>query len=75
MKVILFNGSPRANGNTNIALEEMVKVFKEEGIDTEILHIGNMNIRYYCKTEKYIVFIESHIYHPLTFIPNTYIIQ
>lgn len=45
MKVLMLNGSPRANGNTAIALEEMKKVFDLEGIDAEILHVGNKNIR------------------------------
>lgn len=41
----MINGSPRANGNTSIALHEMEKVFQEEGIESEILHIGNKEIR------------------------------
>lgn len=45
MKVLMINGSPRANGNTSIALREMEKVFAAEGIETEILHIGNQAIR------------------------------
>lgn len=45
MKVLLINGSPRANGNTALALSEMVKVFEKEGIDAEIVHIGNKAIR------------------------------
>ncbi len=45
MKVLLINGSPRANGNTALALEEMVKVFAQEGIETEIVHVGNKDIR------------------------------
>ncbi len=45
MKVLLLNGSPRANGNTSIALNEMVKVFQEEGIETEVVHVGNKAIR------------------------------
>ena len=45
MKVIMLNGSPRKNGNTSIALGEMEKVFKAEGIETEIIQIGNMEIR------------------------------
>lgn len=31
--------------NTYVALHEMKKIFMEEGIETEILHIGNKNIR------------------------------
>ena len=31
MKVLLINGSPKANGNTARSLEEMVRVFTEEG--------------------------------------------
>jgi len=45
MKVLLVNGSPRVKGNTALALEEMVKVFAEEGIETEVLHVGNKDIR------------------------------
>lgn len=45
MKVLLVNGSPKANGNTAMALEEMVKIFKEQGIETEVLHVGNKAIR------------------------------
>lgn len=45
MKVLLINGSPHAQGNTNIALQEMIKVFHEENVETELLHIGNKAIR------------------------------
>ncbi len=45
MKVLLINGSPRATGNTAAALNEMEKTFKEEGIETEIIHVGNKAIR------------------------------
>ena len=45
MKVLMINGSPHAKGNTYIALHEMEKIFAEEGIETEILHIGNKDIR------------------------------
>ena len=52
MKVLLINGSPHPNGNTAIALNEMVKVFSDEGIETEIMNIGNNAIRgcIACKT-------------------------
>ena len=45
MKVLLINGSPHIKGNTAIALNEMVRVFDAEGIETEILNIGKMPIR------------------------------
>lgn len=45
MKVLMINGSPKSNGNTAIALHEMETVFKQEGIETEILHVGNKDIR------------------------------
>lgn len=45
MKVLMLNGSPRPQGNTYIALHEMEKVFEQEGIETEILHVGNKDIR------------------------------
>lgn len=45
MKVLLINGSPRSDGNTSIALKEMSKIFNDEGIETESIHVGNMAIR------------------------------
>lgn len=45
MKVLMINGSPKANGNTSVALHEMEKIFVQEGVETEILHIGNKDIR------------------------------
>ena len=45
MQVLMINGSPRAKGNTSIALHEMEKIFQAEEIQTEILQIGNKAIR------------------------------
>ena len=45
MKVLFINGSPHEKGNTYIALQEMDKIFAAEKIDTEIVHIGNKDIR------------------------------
>lgn len=45
MKVLMINGSPRLNGNTAIALDEMKKVFEAEGVDTEIVQVGNQAVR------------------------------
>lgn len=45
MKVLMINGSPRKDGNTSIALEEMKKTFEAEGVETEIFRVGNQNVR------------------------------
>ena len=45
MKVLMINGSPHSEGNTYIALQEMEKIFAEAGIETELVHIGNKDIR------------------------------
>lgn len=45
MKVLLINGSPHAKGNTSIALAEMIKIFEAEGVETELIHVGNKVIR------------------------------
>ena len=45
MRVLLINGSPRAKGNTSIALAEVAKVLETEGIDTITVHIGNQPVR------------------------------
>lgn len=61
MKVLILNGSPRIDGNTTIAIDEMKKIFEEEGIDVEIIRVGNKNIRgcmacQYCHTHSKCVF-------------------
>ena len=45
MKVLLINGSPRAKSNTQLGIHEMEKIFAEQGIETEVLNIGNKDIR------------------------------
>lgn len=45
MKVLLFNGSPRANGCTFTALSEIASVLNAQGIETEILQIGNKPVQ------------------------------
>ena len=45
MKVLILNGSPRVNGNTAIALNEMVKVFEASGVETDVVQLGNKDIR------------------------------
>jgi len=44
MKVIAFNGSPRAKGNTHAALAEVLKEIKSEGIETELVQIGAKDV-------------------------------
>ena len=45
MKVLILNGSPKDNGNTAFALEQMVDVFHAEGVETEIIQVGNQVMR------------------------------
>ncbi|RGY97951.1 flavodoxin family protein [Clostridium sp. AM58-1XD] len=61
MKVLMINGSPHLKGNTSIALHEMEEVFEKEGIETEIIQVGNKDIRgciacYSCKEKGKCVF-------------------
>ena len=44
-KVLLLNGSPHVHGCTSTALEEMIKVFEEEGVETELIQVGIKEIR------------------------------
>ncbi len=44
-KVLLINGSPRANGCTAAALAEMERVFHGEGVETELIQVGSRSIR------------------------------
>lgn len=45
MKVLLINGSPKHNGNTAQALQEMEKVFIQAGVEVETIHVGTQDIR------------------------------
>ena len=54
LHVLLLNGSPRANGNTSIALKELENIFHTQGVETETVLLGNQDIRgciacYSCK--------------------------
>ncbi len=61
MKVLMINGSPRKGANTAIALEEMEKIFQTEGVETDLVQVGNRDIRgctscYFCKKNGRCVF-------------------
>ena len=45
MKVLLINGSPRKEGNTATALAEVARQLDKEGIESEIVWIGNKPVR------------------------------
>ncbi|MBR0139196.1 MAG: flavodoxin family protein [Firmicutes bacterium] len=45
MKVLMINGSPHAKGSTYTALNEMEQVFEAEGIETEIVQVGHLDVR------------------------------
>lgn len=45
MKVLIINGSPRPEGNTSVAVNELVRTFEAEGVETEVCQIGSKNIR------------------------------
>ena len=45
MKVLLINGSPHSSGSTYTARHEMEQIFHENGIETEMIHVGSREIR------------------------------
>ncbi len=45
MKALLINGSPRPKGNTTLALAELDRIFRENGVETEEIRVGNKAIR------------------------------
>lgn len=45
MKVLMLNGSPKANGNTNAALLEVGRALENEGISYEIFQMGTKPVR------------------------------
>jgi len=44
-QVLILNGSARQHGCTAAALDEMIKVFEEEGVETELIQVGTKDIR------------------------------
>jgi multimeric flavodoxin WrbA len=44
-KVLILNGSPHADGNTSVAIREMVNVFKAEGVETTAVQVGGKDVR------------------------------
>ncbi len=57
MKVVAFNGSPNKEGNTWHAIKMVTAELENEGIETEIVHVGNKTIRgctacYHCVKNK-----------------------
>ena len=45
MKVVAFNGSPKKEGNTYNAIKTVAAELEKEGIEVEIVHVGNKVIR------------------------------
>lgn len=45
MKVVAFNGSPKPEGNTYHAIKMVINELEKEGIETELVHVGNKSIR------------------------------
>ena len=45
MKVLMINGSPNREGCTYTALSEIAKTLEKNGIESEIVHVGNKDIR------------------------------
>ena len=50
LKVLMLNGSPRANGNIALAFREMEQVFEELGVEYENIQVGH---RIYLKNRPY----------------------
>ena len=64
MKVLLINGSPRANGNTFLALGEIAKQLDKYGVETELVQIGSKPLHCcvacgYCRSDKHCVFTDD----------------
>lgn len=64
MKVLVINGSPHSHGTTARAIEELTKTFESLGVEAEVIHVGNKNIRGciacgHCFKERKCVFDDS----------------
>ena len=60
-KVLVINGSPHKDGCVARALKEVIGVLNEEGIETELVHVGNENVPG-CKACSFCFNIEKCVY-------------
>ncbi len=44
-KILGIVGSPRRNGNTDILVTKLLAGAEDQGAETEIIHLGNLNLR------------------------------
>ncbi len=44
MNALIINGSPNKNGNTFVALNEIIRVFESENIKTELINVGHVSV-------------------------------
>lgn len=73
MKVLAINSSPRKNGNTSYALGLVLDELKQEGIETELVHLRANNMRgcigcWKCKETRECIFTDDDfrdIYHKM----------
>lgn len=64
LNILLLNGSPNAKGCTYTALAELERTLRAEGIGTEMVHVGNRDIRgcvacYKCREVGHCVFNDA----------------
>jgi len=45
MKILAINGSPNAKGNTRLALDLVCASLAEEGVESEVIQVGNLPLR------------------------------
>ena len=45
MKVTAFNGSARQDGNTSLLIKHVFETLQQEGIETELVHVGSGKVR------------------------------
>lgn len=75
MKVLMINGSPHENGCVFTALSEVAGQLHKQGIDTQIIHIGNQPIRgctacYACIETGYCVFKDDPVNECIDLMKN-----
>lgn len=75
MKVLMINGSPHEKGCVFTALSEVAGQLHKQGIDTQILHIGNQPIRgctacYACIETGYCVFNDDPVNECIELLRN-----
>lgn len=75
MKVLAINGSSRKNGNTSNILNIVLEEINKQGIETELLEIGNQKIQCFQALQQYTYSVLFHALHIVFYQTDNFVVH